>query len=115
MPSKKHQPEEVIGKLREAEIVLGQGGTTAEVCRWTAVSEETYYRWPNRASRRFRRETTMSAVWPVLTPGSGNPGAILALLASVGRSRARDRPTPAPASRSTGAPSRMNSKSTPLV
>ncbi len=30
MPSKKHKPEEIIGKLREAEIVLAQGGTTAE-------------------------------------------------------------------------------------
>lgn len=29
MPSKKHKPEEIIGKLREVEIVLGQGGTTA--------------------------------------------------------------------------------------
>ena len=26
MPSKKHKPEEIIGKLREAEIVLAQGG-----------------------------------------------------------------------------------------
>ena len=33
MPSKKHKPEEIIGKLREVEIVLGQGGTTAEACR----------------------------------------------------------------------------------
>ena len=30
MPFKKHKPEEIIGKLREVEIVLGQGGTTAE-------------------------------------------------------------------------------------
>ncbi len=30
---KKHKPEEIIGKLREAEIVLAQGGTTANACR----------------------------------------------------------------------------------
>ena len=30
MPAKKHKPEEIIGKLREVEIMLGQGGTTAE-------------------------------------------------------------------------------------
>ena len=30
MPFKKHTPEEIIGKLREAEIVLAQGGTTAD-------------------------------------------------------------------------------------
>ena len=45
MPSKKHKPEEIIGKLREVEIMLGQGGTTADACRRIAVSEQTYYRW----------------------------------------------------------------------
>ncbi|MEI6641994.1 MAG: IS3 family transposase [Novosphingobium sp.] len=45
MPFKKHRPEEIIGKLREAEIVLAQGASTAEACRRIAVSEQTYYRW----------------------------------------------------------------------
>lgn len=45
MPSKKHKPEEIIGKLREAEIVLAQGASAAEACRRIAVSEQTYYRW----------------------------------------------------------------------
>ena len=45
MPLKKHKPEEIIGKLREAEIVLAQGATAAEACRRIAVSEQTYYRW----------------------------------------------------------------------
>jgi len=45
MPSKKHKPEEIIGKLREVEIVLGHGGTTAEGCRRIGVTEQTYYRW----------------------------------------------------------------------
>ena len=45
MPSRKHKPEEIIGKLREVEIVLGQGGTAAEACRRIAVSEQTDYRW----------------------------------------------------------------------
>jgi hypothetical protein len=40
MPSKKHRPEEIIGKLREAEVVLAQGATTAEACRRIAVSEQ---------------------------------------------------------------------------
>ena len=45
MPSKKHKPEEIIGKLREVEIVLAQGASTAEACRRITVSEQTYYRW----------------------------------------------------------------------
>jgi putative transposase len=42
---KKHQPEEIIGKLREAEIVLAQGGTVADACRRIGVTEQSYYRW----------------------------------------------------------------------
>ena len=42
---KKHGPEAIIGKLREAEIILAQGGTTGDACRRIAVSEQTYYRW----------------------------------------------------------------------
>src|SRR3546814_15596872 len=42
---KRHKPEEIIGKLREAEIVLAQGGLTADACRRIAVTEQTYYRW----------------------------------------------------------------------
>ena len=30
MPTKKHRPEEIIGKLREAEVMLAQGATTAD-------------------------------------------------------------------------------------
>ena len=36
--SKKHGPEAIIGKLREAEIILAQGGTTGDACRRIAVS-----------------------------------------------------------------------------
>ena len=45
MPSKKHKLKEIIGKLCEVEIVLGQGGTTAEGCRQIGDSEQTCYRW----------------------------------------------------------------------
>ena len=45
MPFRNHTPEELIGRLREAEIVSGQGASTAEACRRIAVSECTYYRW----------------------------------------------------------------------
>lgn len=48
MPSKKHSLEEIIGKLREAEVVLAHGATTAEACRRIAVSEQTYDRWRKR-------------------------------------------------------------------
>ena len=39
--SRKHKPEENIGKLREAEIVLSQGGTVADACRRIGVTEQS--------------------------------------------------------------------------
>jgi transposase-like protein len=41
--ARKHKPEEMIGKLREAEIVLAPGGTVADACRRIGVTEQTYY------------------------------------------------------------------------
>ncbi len=37
--ARKHKPEEIISKLREAEIVLAQGGTVADACRRIGVTE----------------------------------------------------------------------------
>ena len=45
MPSKKHRPEEIIGKLREAEILLSQGKTQEQAIRAIGVTGNTYYRW----------------------------------------------------------------------
>ena len=41
---RKHKSEEIIGKLREAEIVLAQGGTVADACRRIGITEQSYYR-----------------------------------------------------------------------
>jgi putative transposase len=43
--ARNHKPEEIISKLREAEIVLAQGGTVADACRRIGVTEQSYYRW----------------------------------------------------------------------
>jgi putative transposase len=40
----KHGPEEVIGKLSEAEILLAQGGTASDACRRIGVSEQAHCR-----------------------------------------------------------------------
>jgi putative transposase len=45
MPRKRFSPEQIISKLREAEVLLAQGKTTAEVSRSLGVTEHTYYRW----------------------------------------------------------------------
>jgi transposase-like protein len=42
---KKFTTEQIIGKLREAEVGLAQGKTVPEVVRKLGVTEQTYYRW----------------------------------------------------------------------
>ena len=45
MPKKGYTPEQIINKLREAEILLSQGNTIAIVAKKIGVTEQTYYRW----------------------------------------------------------------------
>ena len=45
MPRKRFTAEEIIHKLREAEVLLAQGQKTPEVCRKLGVTDQTYYRW----------------------------------------------------------------------
>ena len=45
MPKKRYSSEQIITKLREAEVELAKGQTTGAVCRKLAISEQTYYRW----------------------------------------------------------------------
>ena len=45
MAKKSHSPEQIINKLREAEILLNQGTTVGEASRKIGVTEQTYYRW----------------------------------------------------------------------
>jgi len=45
MGKKRYTPEQIIGKLREAEVALAQGETAAQVCRTLGIAEQTFYRW----------------------------------------------------------------------
>jgi len=45
MARKRHSAEQIINKLREAEVHLGQGMSVPEVSRKLGVTEQTYYRW----------------------------------------------------------------------
>jgi len=45
MPKKNYTPEQIINSLREAEVLLSQGNTTAEAARQLGITEQTYYRW----------------------------------------------------------------------
>ncbi len=40
-----HTPEEIVAKLRQAEVLVGQGKTVADAVRAIGVTEPTHYRW----------------------------------------------------------------------
>jgi putative transposase len=42
---KAHTPEEIVAKLRQVEVLVGQGKSVAEAVRMIGVTEPTYYRW----------------------------------------------------------------------
>lgn len=44
---KTYSAEQIIMKLREADVLIGQGKTVRELCRTLEVSEQTYSRWRN--------------------------------------------------------------------
>jgi len=45
MRKKEFTPEQIITMLREAEVLISQGATAAEVVRKLGITEQTYYRW----------------------------------------------------------------------
>jgi transposase-like protein len=45
MGRKRHSAEEVVNKLRQADVELAKGSTIAAMCKVLGVSEQTYFRW----------------------------------------------------------------------
>ena len=45
MGKRRHTPEQIINKLREAEVELGRGMKVPEVCKKLGIADYTYYRW----------------------------------------------------------------------
>ncbi len=43
--AKRHTAEEVVNKLRQADVELSKGNTLAGVCKLIGISEHTYHRW----------------------------------------------------------------------
>ena len=56
MGAKRYSTEQIIVKLREAEIRDGRGVKVPEVCRKLGISEQTFYRWRKRYGGLDRSE-----------------------------------------------------------
>jgi transposase-like protein len=61
MSQKRYKSEEIIHKLRVAEVELSKGNNTVQVCRKLGITEQTYYRWRKKyggmkveQARRFK-------------------------------------------------------------
>ncbi len=48
MKRRRHTPEQVIRKIREAERLIGEGKTIPEAAKELGISEQTYHRWRNQ-------------------------------------------------------------------
>lgn len=48
MQHRKHTPEQIVRKLREADRLLAEGADVASVARHLEVSEQTFHRWRNQ-------------------------------------------------------------------
>ncbi|KIC17461.1 transposase [Leisingera sp. ANG1] len=45
MGTKRHKPEEIVTKLRQVEVLVGQGMARVDAIREVRITEQTYYRW----------------------------------------------------------------------
>ena len=73
MTKKGYKPEQIIGKLREAEVLLNQGATVSEASRKIGVTEQTYYRCDLPPKGIPLIELEIPAFWS-LEQVAGNPG-----------------------------------------
>ncbi len=53
---KRHSPEQIVRKLRQAEVRLAAGATVPEVARELGMSEATFHRWRNHYGAMSTRE-----------------------------------------------------------
>ena len=45
MPKRRYNAEEIIHKLREADVRLSQGMNVSQVCKRIGITDQAYYRW----------------------------------------------------------------------
>ena len=45
MANKRHKPEEIVTKLRQVEVLVGQGKARIDAIREVCITEQTFYRW----------------------------------------------------------------------
>ena len=59
MSNKRHKPEEIVTKLRQVEVLVGQGMARIDAIREIGVVEQTYYRWRKLYGGMGRDQVTL--------------------------------------------------------
>ena len=52
MSQKRHSVDQIIAKLRRADVLLGQDTKVPEICKQFEIAEQTYYRWRQKYGGR---------------------------------------------------------------
>ncbi len=52
MKRKRHTPEQIVGKLREADAMLATGSTIGQICQRLEIGEQTFHRWRNQSAEQ---------------------------------------------------------------
>ena len=87
MARRRHRPEQIITKLREAEVALAQGRSVAQVCKALGVTEQTYYRWHALMEQAGLRTET----WRYPMHAGGREASLLVGALDLGRSSCSSR------------------------
>ena len=81
MAQKRHRVDQIISKLRRAEVELGKGKKVPKVCKLIGIVEQTYYRWRQKYGGMQPKNLSHGFVfvWPELTtylldPFAPSPG-----------------------------------------
>ncbi len=53
MAAKRHKPEEIVTKLRQVEVLVGQGMARIDAIREVRITEQTFYRWRKQYGVRW--------------------------------------------------------------
>ena len=80
MARKYFRTEQIISKLREAEVLINQGKTAAEASRAIGISEQSYYRWRGVSTAQVPRLKELekeNARWKRLVADQSLDNAIL--------------------------------------
>ncbi len=69
MARRRHTPEQIVRKLKEADRMLNEGSDVAAVARHLQITETTYHRWRNQyGGHEGRRRQAPEASWRRRTP-----------------------------------------------